>query len=256
METIEFTCPHCNTTLEIESEHAGKTFECPSCKNAISAPSKKVVAVPKRQITMRPPSAATKPCPFCGEEILNVAVKCKHCGTDLGAAVAPPPRSRPPVQITSACAVWSLILGILGIGIPAIVCGHIARSRIQSSGGTMTGSGMALAGLILGYLSLALVVLFFLVGGCAAITIPSFVSARNTAQKTACINNLRIIDNSKDQAALANKWSEGQEPEIDKVNQYIRGLTTPTCPAGGVYTYNVIGKNPVCSIPDHVLPSY
>jgi uncharacterized membrane protein YvbJ len=25
----------------------------------------------------------TKACPYCGEEILDVAVKCKHCGSKL-----------------------------------------------------------------------------------------------------------------------------------------------------------------------------
>lgn len=31
----------------------------------------------------QPPAEETKRCPFCGEEILAVAVVCKHCGRDL-----------------------------------------------------------------------------------------------------------------------------------------------------------------------------
>ena len=37
-----------------------------------------------------PPPAAvseTKPCPYCGEEIKRVAVRCKHCQADLSKPV-------------------------------------------------------------------------------------------------------------------------------------------------------------------------
>jgi hypothetical protein len=57
-----------------------------------------------------------------------------------------------------------LVLGIPSVfclgpitGIPAIICGHVARSRIARSGGTLGGGGTALAGLILGYLSILMV---------------------------------------------------------------------------------------------------
>lgn len=44
-----------------------------------------------------PPS--TTSCPFCGEEILSVAVKCKHCQSALSApAVTPPATSAPRAQ--------------------------------------------------------------------------------------------------------------------------------------------------------------
>ena len=65
------------------------------------------------------------------------------------------------VNQTSQAAIWSLVLGILGMtcisccgSIPAIILGHIAQSNIKQSGGALSGKGLALAGLILGYLNL------------------------------------------------------------------------------------------------------
>ena len=80
-------------------------------------------------------------------------------------------------------AVWSLVLGILAIvlsvvcigplfAIPAVICGHMAYSRIKRSAGALSGEGLALGGLITGYLSLALIPL---IGIMAAIAIPNFV---------------------------------------------------------------------------------
>ncbi len=61
---------------------------------------------------------------------------------------------------TSSLAIVSLIFGILGIfffgSLIAVICGHIARSNIRQSQGKLVGDGMALAGLIMGYLSLFL----------------------------------------------------------------------------------------------------
>jgi hypothetical protein len=70
----------------------------------------------------------------------------------------------------SNAALISLVFGILAwlglvlIGaIVAIVAGHMARNQIRASGGQIGGSGMALAGLLLGYIQLAVLLL-----GCAA----------------------------------------------------------------------------------------
>ncbi len=71
---------------------------------------------------------------------------------------------------TSTPAVLSLVFGIaswfalpfLG-AIVAVVCGHLARGEIRrAQPGTMQGEGMALAGLILGYVHLALILLVVL----------------------------------------------------------------------------------------------
>jgi hypothetical protein len=67
---------------------------------------------------------------------------------------------------TSGWAVFSLIAGILawlGVfglgGIAAVIAGYIARSEINASGGRISGSGMATAGLVLGYINIALTLL-------------------------------------------------------------------------------------------------
>jgi hypothetical protein len=52
--------------------------------------------------------------------------------------------------------VLSFFCGWLFTAIPALICGHIARSKIRKSGGALGGKGIATAGLILGYIALVL----------------------------------------------------------------------------------------------------
>jgi hypothetical protein len=72
-----------------------------------------------------------------------------------------PPSAKP----NSNMALASLILGILGwtiapglASIAAVVTGHMAKKEIRESMGQLGGDGMALAGLILGYASVAIFV--------------------------------------------------------------------------------------------------
>ena len=57
---------------------------------------------------------------------------------------------------TAGSAIACMVLGILSLvtcfltGVPAIICGHLARSKIRRSGGAYSGDGLAVAGLILG----------------------------------------------------------------------------------------------------------
>ncbi|MFC4114148.1 DUF4190 domain-containing protein [Nonomuraea zeae] len=77
----------------------------------------------------------------------------------------PPPQ--PPPQ--SGLAVASMVIGILSWvfvcfygfpGILAVILGHMARSQIRA--GTHRGEGMAIAGLILGYIAAAGAAMFLL----------------------------------------------------------------------------------------------
>lgn len=61
---------------------------------------------------------------------------------------APYPAQRP----TSGLAIGSLICAILGLSLPAVILGHMARTRIRETG--EQGDGLAIAGLVLGYLGM------------------------------------------------------------------------------------------------------
>ncbi len=99
-----------------------------------------------------------------------------------GPPPAPPaPYPIAPARPTSSTAIVSLVAGLLSwillpwIGsIVAIIAGHMARSEIRRSDGALDGDGMALAGMVLGYVQIgltlvALIGLFLFFGGIAAL---------------------------------------------------------------------------------------
>jgi hypothetical protein len=180
----------------------------------------------------------------------------------------PPPLENTSQPKTSGLAIWSLVLGILSLicftifaGIPGVICGHKALSRIKHSGGALTGQGLAIAGLVTGYLGIAYALI--MIPLLAAIAIPNFVKARATAQANSCINNLRQIDAAANQFALENGKTNGAAIHFpDDLTPYIRLNSQgkiPSCPAGGVYSINSVGEIPACSLgttvtPAHVMP--
>lgn len=177
-----------------------------------------------------------------------------------------------PKSRTAPGSVWSLVLGILGVtccgiftAVPAVICGHVSYSKVKKSGGALAGDGMALAGLILGYIGIAITII--VVPLQLAVAIPAFMKARATAQQNVCINNLRQIEGAKDAYAIksecSNGWAFANDAEafnaLVEAPGYLKGY--PACPkskslhgegtkerAVDDYGVNAIGSVPVCKV--------
>jgi hypothetical protein len=171
----------------------------------------------------------------------------------------PPPLPGSPRP--SPWAIWSLVLGVLSpvccllfTGLPAVICGHKARARIRGSGGTLTGEGLALAGLVTGYLGTALgVVVLSLV---LSKVISNRLEDRDWQSDHSCLNNLRMLEGAKRQWALENKKRDSEVPTTADVDEYLRGgFKAIRCPQGGTYTLNAVDHPPTCSVRGHALPA-
>ena len=100
-------------------------------------------------------------CPRCGTHNEDNAWRCIQCQADLHAPT--PPGVGYGELTTSSKAVWSLVLGLLGLfccgfvmGIIAIVIGLQAKQEIRENPGRFSGTGMATAGIALGIFDIVL----------------------------------------------------------------------------------------------------
>ncbi|HET9131897.1 MAG TPA: DUF4190 domain-containing protein, partial [Terriglobia bacterium] len=122
---------------------------------------------------------------------------------------------------TDGKAIGSLVCGIASVtifsilaGIPAVILGHISRSDIRKSEGRLKGEGLALAGLIMGYISLAIIPLILIA---ATILIPSLIRSRQAAHEAAAISTLWSINTAEETYKSMSKGRFGKMTDlIDK----------------------------------------
>ena len=136
------------------------------------------------------------PCPVCGNSLEANDKFCRVCGKQTAGVPASPAIPAPPARPaeTSGKAVISLVCGLLFFVpmafIAAIVFGHLSLSEIKRSAGRLTGEGMAIAGLVLGYIWIAGIPVFLII---AAIAIPNVLRARIAANEASAAGGVRTL---------------------------------------------------------------
>ena len=127
----------------------------------------------------------------------------------------PPPPFLQTVPRTPAVAIWSLILAVLSFtcgwlftGIPAVICGHIARAKIRKSGGALGGKGIATAGLILGYIALVICIMGI------PLLVSMIQSDRERLQRLSTERKQIVSDDGKIKVTVPGTWTK--LPELNK----------------------------------------
>jgi hypothetical protein len=181
-------------------------------------------------------SAANRFCQTCGNPLGELSQFCDRCGTPVGTAMAapvptvtpgiagsppssfsgvplpPPPASgpypgapvygQPPVAPSvNGLAITSLVLGIVwifGIGsILAVIFGFVGKSQIRRSGGRQNGGGLAIAGIVLGFIGVAGLILWIVLFAILASTVDN------------CLNQAQANPNANTVCGVTNTGSTG-----------------------------------------------
>jgi type IV pilus assembly protein PilA len=202
-----------------------------------------------------------KVCPACTTANEDRAAFCMQCGASLPVAAYVPPQPvmqspamhHPAAQQTSGLAIASLICGFLFFIFPAavlaIVFGHISSSQIRKNAGRLKGAGLSLAGMILGYVGIAVIPIILII---AAIAIPNLLRARMAANEASAVSSLRDIARATIQyqdayhgypqaLSALGPPPVGHAPDADGAD-LIDGLLTSGSKRGYMFQYHAVSS--------------
>ena len=93
MGAFNSKCPLCGGGFQAEDEWIGQVGECPKCGKDITIQgntpitTRAIQSPPEIKAETASCTEDEKFCPYCGETIKKVAVKCKHCQSDLNGSL-------------------------------------------------------------------------------------------------------------------------------------------------------------------------
>ncbi len=102
-----------------------------------------------------------------------------------------------------------------------------------------------------GFTLIEILVVLGIIALVSALAIPNLFKSRDTAQKTACIENLNRIEGVKQQWGAEKKKDQADVAEIADLEPYLKKF--PSCPSGGAYVLQPLGTKATCNIPGHTL---
>jgi competence protein ComGC len=137
-------------------------------------------------------------CSGCGNNIAAGEKFCRVCGKEIPASAGTTPGAGIPALSTppetSGKAIISLVCGLFLFAFPmsvlAIIFGHLSLSEIRKSAGRLKGEGLAMTGLVLGYVGVAAIPVILII---AAIAIPNLLRARMAANEASAMASVRTL---------------------------------------------------------------
>jgi hypothetical protein len=197
MSDFKFNCPSCGQHLSGDERYAGLQITCPACRNAVVVPGAPAGSAGVRMVPSAP--------------------------------IAPPPPVPSPQQKTCGLAIASLVCSLIPFGfLPGIICGHMASKKIKATPG-LQGRGLAKAGLIIGYISLAITVL-------VAVGLILFVVgvARRVSQiSSGAPSQLSIESTPSGVAEPAEAQTTDTAPDGSGWTMKLKGVEIPATPVTG-----------------------